>query len=94
MCRHLKALEEDLLARGIPITFRGKAWSHQCREWVYFTCYFDIATLRRRLKLEECIVEHVNEDSHTGEERGLVCTECNDAIIGRLKPSNDWPTVG
>lgn len=29
----------ELLDRGIAITYRGEAWSDNCREWAYFDCY-------------------------------------------------------
>jgi hypothetical protein len=38
MCEHLKPLENYLVDLGITETFRGQAWSKDCREWVYFAC--------------------------------------------------------
>ena len=45
ICEHLRALEQAILARGIRETFRGKAWSQNCREWVYFDCFIDTAAV-------------------------------------------------
>ena len=28
------------------VTYRGKAWSDNCREWVYFNCFIDTAAVR------------------------------------------------
>lgn len=31
---HLQQLETEILAAGLQETFRGQAWSQNCREWV------------------------------------------------------------
>jgi hypothetical protein len=93
MCEHLIQLETELTERGIPITFRGQAWSRNCREWVYFTCYFDLASVRARLGLAPCVIDHVNDDPKSGEERGFVCSEHHDGIMGRPRASGEYPTV-
>ncbi len=87
MCEHLQQLESELLARGTPLTFRGQAWSSNCREWAYFTCYLDLDSIRKRLNLAACVVDHENTDSHSGTERGFVCEEHHDGIMGRLEES-------
>ena len=63
-------------------TFRGQAWSNNCREWVYFNCYIDREAVRRAFQLAPCIAEHVHRGTHDGEESGFVCSACNDALIG------------
>lgn len=93
ICEHLRSLESELLSRGIPVTFRGQAWSRNCREWVYFTCHLDLATLRTRLNLPPCVIDHENTDPKSGTEKGFVCTEHNDGIIGRFEPSANYPSV-
>ena len=45
VCEHLAALEKELIAAGVPITYRGQAWSDNCREWVYFDCCLDRAAI-------------------------------------------------
>ena len=45
-CEHLRPLEQAIIGCGIRETFRGSAWSKNCREWVYFDCYLDIETIR------------------------------------------------
>ncbi len=82
MCAHLLPLENELKAAGIEETFRGQAWTDNGREWVYFNCYLDVEKLIRRFKFAPFIQHHVNEDPKSGFEEGLVCTLCNDAIIG------------
>jgi hypothetical protein len=86
LCEHLKPLEEVLLARGIPETFRGKAWSMNCREWVYFDCYIDLEAVRRNVALAECVIDHSHLGIRDGAERGFVCSQCQDAIMGRYEP--------
>lgn len=92
-CDHLRPLEDELLARGIAVTFRGRAWSRNCREWSYFACHLDVGAIRARLDLPACVVDHVNDDSRSGRERGLVCEEHHDAIVGAYEPSDAYPTI-
>ena len=82
ICEHLKPLEQAIHARGIKETFRGKPWSMNCREWVYFDCYLDLAAIRQQFPLAQSIQDHVHRGTHDGEERGLVCMTCQDAIVG------------
>ena len=93
MCEHLREFEGELIAHGIPISFRGQTWSRNCREWVYFKCYIDLAAVRSRLTLAACVTDHVNADSKSGEERGFFCTEHDDAVMGVPHTSPEYPTV-
>jgi len=90
-CEHLRPLEQALLARGIPETFRGQAWSGNCREWVYFNCFIDTAAVRRSLDFPPCVVEHSHRGTHDGQERGFVCEECHDGIMGNYEPTAGAP---
>ena len=87
-CEHLRPLEQAILARGIRETFRGQAWSLNCREWVYFDCFIDAESVRRRFTLAECVQEHQHRGTHDGQERGFVCSQCHDGIMGNydLRP--------
>jgi hypothetical protein len=82
VCEHLAALEKELIAAGIPVTFRGRAWSQRCREWVYFDCCLDRAAIRTRLPLPACVEDHEHYGTHDGQEAGFVCTTCDDAVMG------------
>jgi hypothetical protein len=93
MCEHLREFEAELIARGIPVTFRGQAWSHNCREWVYFTCYIDLAAVRARLNFPPCVVDHINDDPKRGREQGFECSEHHDAVMGMPDPSRRYPTI-
>ena len=93
MCEHLREFEAELMARGIPVTFRGQAWSENCREWVYFKCYIDLASVRARVSFAPCVVDHINHDPKNGKERGFVCMEHNDAVMGMPEASRHYPTV-
>lgn len=82
ICEHLRSLEHALVARGIRETFRGQPWSQNCREWVYFDCFIDTAAVRTTLALAECVQDHVHRGTHDGQERGFVCSQCHDGILG------------
>lgn len=81
-CSHLILLEKELLSFEIKETFRGKAWSKNCNEWVYFDCYLDLQSIRQRINFSTCVIDHHHLGAHDGQESGFVCTLCNDAIMG------------
>jgi hypothetical protein len=82
VCEHLRALEDELVAKDRAITFAGKAWSSNCRHWVYFDAVLDCEALQKRLNLADCVSLHVNDDPRSGREKGLVCGACKDAVLG------------
>lgn len=82
VCQHLAALEAALIAAGVRETARGAVWSQNCREWVYFDVVLDVEALAQRFKFAPCVQVHENLDQRSGLERGLVCWECKDAIMG------------
>lgn len=85
-CTHLRPFEEAIIASGARETFRGQAWSQNCREWVYFDCYIDTDAVSRAFQLPGCVSVHAHRGTHDGQERGFVCSECHDAIMGRYEP--------
>jgi hypothetical protein len=87
LCEHLRPLEQALLDSGARESFRGQAWSENCREWVYFEVRLDLATLRRRFALPACVQEHENGDPRSGLERGFVCRLCHGGVMGLVKGS-------
>jgi hypothetical protein len=86
VCEHLLPLEEALMAQRIVVTFRGQAWSMNCREWVYFDCFLETAEIRKHIAFPEFVQDHSHRGTHDGQERGLVCTLCHDAIMGLYEP--------
>ena len=82
VCEHLAVLERELSAMGLPVTFRGKAWSQNCREWVYFPCVLDLTALRARLALPDCVEDHIHRGTHDGSEAGFFCSVCHDGVMG------------
>jgi hypothetical protein len=82
VCEHLVALETELAAMGVKETFRGQAWSKNCREWVYFDCYLDRESLRDRIPFDPCVLDHDHLGTHDGQEAGFVCEIHKDAIMG------------
>jgi hypothetical protein len=82
VCEHLRVLEQEMLASGVKEIFRGQAWSQNCREWVYFDCYLDLPALRARFDFAPSVTDHIHRGTHDGQEAGLVCNTCWDAIMG------------
>jgi hypothetical protein len=82
VCEHLALLERALLESGAVETFRGRAWSRNCREWVYFDLVLDTAALQQRFQLGPPVEVHENTDAKSGLERGFVCTACQDGVMG------------
>jgi hypothetical protein len=82
VCKHLQLLEKEIIQAGIKETFRGQAWSKNCREWVYFDCYLDRESLIKRFSFPDCIVEHEHHGTHDGQEAGFICEKCADAVMG------------
>jgi hypothetical protein len=83
-CQHLRALEAELVAAGVKETYRGASWTTNCREWVYFDVILDTSALISRMCFPPCVKVHENLDPKSGTERGFVCTECDNAIMGVL----------
>lgn len=81
-CPHLQPLEAYLKEIGIPETLRGQPWTDNCREWVYFDCILQAAQLKKRFHLGDTVTVWDYEDIKVGSELGLICNECNDAIMG------------
>lgn len=91
VCKHLTDIEQALLDAGIKETFRGTPWSQNCREWVYFDVVLDVSALKLHFDIPDCVEIHENTDQRSGIERGMVCTECQDAIMGNIKGNNIFP---
>ena len=85
VCEHLAELEQALLAANIPITFRGQPWTSNCHEWVYFACWLDRPVIRSQFTLADCVHDHDHLGTHDGQEAGLVCSVCHDAIMGAAR---------
>jgi len=81
-CEHLVALERALQAQGFKETFRGQAWSQNCREWVYFDCFLPTQLIRDKFKFADCVKTHSHLGTHDGQEHGFVCSEHGDGIVG------------
>ena len=86
-CEHLRDLENAMIAAGLKETFRGQAWSKNCREWVYFDCFIDAAAVRQKFTLAPCVNDHAHRGTHDGQERGFVCSACWDAVMGVYEPT-------
>lgn len=82
MCEHLIKLDNELKERGINETFRGKAWSKNTREWVYYDCVLILDKIKTRHNFPDFIKVHVNEDNKSGMESGFCCELCQDGVMG------------
>jgi hypothetical protein len=87
LCEHLRALEKQMLSAGVRVTFRGQAWSRNCREWVCFDCLLDRAAIRQQIELASCVRDYEHLGTHDGQEAGFVCEACHDAITGAHEQS-------
>ncbi|MBN2346731.1 MAG: hypothetical protein JXO51_10120 [Candidatus Aminicenantes bacterium] len=91
VCDHLRELERALQEGGFAETCRGRVWTRNCREWVYFEVVLYIDGIRERFALAPCVRMHENLDPKSGTERGLFCEECHDGIMGRLDGAPRFP---
>ncbi|TAH36945.1 MAG: hypothetical protein EYC70_08150 [Planctomycetota bacterium] len=82
-CEHLIELERALARAGFKETFRGQAWSQNCREWVYFDCLLPSEAIRRKFAFADCVKDHSHLGTHDGTEAGFVCDVHNDGVMGR-----------
>lgn len=87
MCEHLKQLEDYIISKSIAETWRGQAWTNNCREWIYFDCILNTEVLKKKLQLKAFIETHDYFDIKAGSELGFICTICKDGIIG-MHPKN------
>lgn len=92
LCEHLRPVEAALKKAGAKELSRGQAWSQNCREWVYVDAYLDTSVILREFALPPCVEEHVHRGTHDGSERGIVCTEHQDAIMGYVDRAPDRPS--
>lgn len=90
VCSHLSELETELIEAGFAETFRGQAWSDNCREWVYFDVVLDVGALSERLVFGPTVKVHENSDPRSGLEIGFVCGQCHDGIMGRVEGSKRY----
>ncbi len=89
MCIHLKPLENYLKTKKITETYRGQVWTKNCREWIYYDAVLNPQKLKERFHFDDSIKIHDYEDIKVGSELGLVCTLCNDAVMG-VHPNSSY----
>jgi hypothetical protein len=82
MCEHLIELDYYIKSKNIKEIFRGKAWSKNCREWVYYDCILNIDKLKEKFNLNNCVEIHEYNDIKVANELGFYCNNCKDAVIG------------
>jgi hypothetical protein len=83
VCSHLTPLVDDLRRQGARVASVGQPWSERCHVWVFFDAVLDAEALKKRLALPDCVEVHDHRGTHDGAERGLVCREHDDGVMGR-----------
>jgi hypothetical protein len=81
-CEHLIHLERALISRRFRETFRGKAWSDNAREWVYFDVCFDLPAVREPFSLPTYVADREHLGTRDEQEAGFLCTVHQDGIMG------------
>jgi hypothetical protein len=71
MCIHLIDLDNYIKDKGIKEIFRGKAWSKNCNEWVYYDCIIDIEKIKGEIIMDNCITIHEYNDIKIANELGF-----------------------
>ena len=82
ICEHLIDLEKAVAEAGFQETFRGAAWSQNCREWVYFDCVLPLEQIRKRFRFADCVKDHTHRGTHDGQESGFFCEIHKDGVMG------------
>jgi hypothetical protein len=83
ICEHLAPVQQALVADGAKIQYCGQPWSANCHVWVYFDRVLDCEGLMIAHALPGCVGVHDHSGTHDGSERGLVCNEHMDGLMGR-----------
>jgi hypothetical protein len=84
MCEHLMELDNYIKNKGIKEIFRGKAWSKNCNEWVYYDCIIDIEKIKEKIKFNDCVTIHEYYEMKMSNELGFYCNKCKDGIMGYM----------
>jgi tetratricopeptide (TPR) repeat protein len=84
VCQHLRAVEQYVRAQGARVHDIGTPYGGNCRTWVIFEdVVLDTEALSKRFDLPPCVTTHSHRGPHDGAgERGLVCDEHHDALMG------------
>lgn len=85
-CEHLKILEKYLRDKNIPIEYEGVWWGGSSQTYsIYFDCYLDEKSLRRKFKLGKEVVYYEYDGRAAGQEAGFMCSICKCCIAGNHK---------
>ena len=82
ICLHLNPAKEYIETFNPKVTFAGKSWTENSRFWIYYDVILDVLTIKKGLKLNECILVNDIEDCKLGMEYGLWCSKCKDGLMG------------
>jgi hypothetical protein len=83
LCEHLQPVEKYLRDQGAKVFSVCRPWTQNCRTWVYFAnVVLDLASMRRKLNLPECVEDFVHRGTVDGAEQGFVCKLDHDGVMG------------
>jgi hypothetical protein len=83
ICEHLQPLEKYLRNNGAKVMSICRPWTDNCRTWVYFeNVVLDLAAIRKKIPLAECVANHIHRGTVDGAEQGFVCAADHDALMG------------
>jgi hypothetical protein len=77
-----------MISGGMRETFRGRAPSNNCREWVYFDCYIDTEAVRRHFTFADCVIEHAHRGTHDGRRGALSVPPATIPVMGAYEPAD------
>lgn len=92
VCEHLRPIAAYIASCGGAVAYAGQAWSTNCRLWVYYDALLGCEVLLERFAPPACVRIHDHRGTHDGAERGLVCDEHHDALMG-IHPAYASPTT-
>lgn len=82
MCEHLNPVESYLIQLGRKPNLRSRASIAQARRRMLYNCVLDSDALIARFSLPEHVEAFEALDTPAGEESGLICHVCQEALSG------------
>src|SRR6185369_18073074 len=82
-CPHLEPLELELAVRNIPLgEAAANPYDAKFGLWCSTDCIFNEPSLRKRLRLPDCVTYEEYDGRVAGSDATFYCTECKRAIMG------------
>lgn len=84
-CPHLEQLFMDIKQQGIKETSPERVEAEDRHETIYVDCYLDRKSIRQKHNFPDFVTDYIFPEIETQPREGLVCNQCNHAIIGLHK---------